>query len=126
MATLTDDQARYFTEANFAVVGIVTPRCEPRTSIVWVDWDGENVVFNTTNPRAKGRHLRDNPKVSVSVWNREDPYSYIEVIGTAMLNEEGAAENIHQLSRKYHGRDFRAPVDRVIVRVRPELVFDHT
>jgi PPOX class probable F420-dependent enzyme len=126
MATLTDEQAGYFTEANFAVVGIVTPRCEPRTSIVWVDWDGENVVFNTTNTRAKGRHLRDNPKVSVSVWNREDPYSYIEVIGTATLNEAGAAENIHHLSRKYEGRDFRAPVDRVIVRVKPELVFDHT
>jgi PPOX class probable F420-dependent enzyme len=126
MATLTPEQARYFEETNFGVVGVVTPRCEPRTSIVWLDWDGENVIFNTTNVRAKGRHLRDNPKVSVSVWNRDDAYSYIEVVGTATLDEEGAVEHIHKLSHKYAGKDFHSPVDRVIVRVRPELVFDHT
>jgi PPOX class probable F420-dependent enzyme len=126
MATLTDDQARYFEETNFAVVGIVTPRGEPRTSIVWIDWDGENVVFNTTNARAKGRHLRTRPKASVTVWKHDDPYSYIEVVGTAVLDEQGAAEHINKLSHKYEGKDFSAPVDRVIVRVKPELVFDHT
>ena len=126
MPTLTGEQIRYFEEPNFAVVGIVTPRNEPRTSIVWVDWDGENVVFNTTTFRAKGRYLKENPKVSVTVWNRDDPYSYIEVVGTAELDEEGAAEHINRLSQKYEGKDFKNPVDRVIVRVRLELVFDHT
>jgi PPOX class probable F420-dependent enzyme len=125
MATLTEDQAQYFLDTNFGVVGIVTPRNEPRTSIVWVDWDGERVLFNTTNARAKGRYLRRNPRVSICVWPRDDPYSYIEVVGTAELDEEGAAEHINELSRKYEGKDFHTPVDRVIVRVRPELVFDH-
>jgi PPOX class probable F420-dependent enzyme len=126
MATLTPEQARYFEDTNFGVVGVVTPRSEPRTSIVWLDWDGENIIFNTTNARAKGRHLRANPKVSVSVWDRDDAYSYIEVVGTATLDEEGAAEHIHKLSHKYAGKDFASPVDRVIVRVKPEFVFDHT
>jgi PPOX class probable F420-dependent enzyme len=125
MATLTDDQAQLFEDTNFAVVGIVTPRNEPRTSIVWVDWDGENVIFNTTNARAKGRYLRVNPKVSVCVWPRADPYSYVEVVGTAVLDEEGANEHISKLSQKYEGKPFHTPVDRVIVRVKPELVFDH-
>jgi PPOX class probable F420-dependent enzyme len=125
MATLTDDQAQLFEDTNFAVVGIVTPRDEPRTSIVWVDWDGENVIFNTTNARAKGRYLRVNPKVSVCVWPRDDPYSYVEVVGTAVLDEEGANEHISKLSQKYEGKPFHTPVDRVIVRVKPELIFDH-
>src|SRR5262245_7531444 len=126
MATLTADQARYFEDANFGVVGVVTPKSEPRTSIVWVDWDGEDVLFNTTNERAKGRYLRENPNVSVSVWKNDDPYSYIEVIGTATLHEDGAVAHINRLSHKYVGKDFHSPVDRVIVRVKPELVFDHT
>jgi PPOX class probable F420-dependent enzyme len=125
MATLTDDQAKLFEDTNFAVVGIVTPRNEPRTSIVWVDWDGESVLFNTTNARAKGRYLRRNPKVSICVWLRDDPYSYVEVVGTAELDEEGAAEHIEKLSQKYEGKPFSRPFDRVIVRVKPELVFDH-
>jgi PPOX class probable F420-dependent enzyme len=125
MATLTDDQAQLFEDTNFAVVGIVTPRNEPRTSIVWVDWDGENVLFNTTNARAKGRYLRVNPKVSICVWPRDDPYSYVEVVGTAVLDEEGANEHISKLSQKYEGKPFHTPVDRVIVRVKPELIFDH-
>ncbi len=126
MPRLTDEQIRYFEEPNFGVVGIVTPKNEPRTSVVWLDWDGENVVFNTTTFRAKGRYIPGNPTVSVCVWNRDDPYSYIEVVGTAELDEEGAAEHIDMLSHKYEGKGFNNPVDRVIVRVRPELVFDHT
>jgi len=43
-----------------------------------------------------------------------------------VLDERGAAEHIHELSRKYTGEDFHSPVDRVIVRVRPQFVLDHT
>jgi PPOX class probable F420-dependent enzyme len=97
----------------------------PQTSVVWIDTDGENVVFNTTNARAKGRNLRSNPEVSVSVWENDDPYSYFEVQGRAELSEEGAAEHINELSHRYEGKDFSSPVDRVIVRVRPDRVLDH-
>jgi PPOX class probable F420-dependent enzyme len=125
MAELTERQLGLLKGRNFAVVATVGEGGRPQTSVVWIDTDGENVVFNTTNARAKGRNLRSNPEVSVSVWENDDPYSYFEVQGRAELSEEGAAEHINELSHRYEGKDFSSPVDRVIVRVRPDRVLDH-
>ena len=97
----------------------------PQTSVVWVDTDGENVVFNTTNKRAKGRNLRANPRVSISVWDNEDPYKYFEVEGPVELDEKGANEHIGELSMRYDGKPFHTPNDRLIVRIKPERVLDH-
>lgn len=110
---------------HFGAVATVRGDGTPQTSIVWVDTDGENVVFNTTNARAKGRNLRDNPRLSISVWDVDDPYKYFEVEGPVELTEDGAAEHIHELSRRYTGEDFARPTDRVIVRVTPERVRDY-
>jgi PPOX class probable F420-dependent enzyme len=125
VAQLTEKQQALLKGKNFGVVATVGGDGRPQTSVVWIDTDGDNVVFNTTNKRAKGRNLRANPIVSVSVWDNEDPYSYFEVQGPAELSEEGAAEHINELSRRYQGEDFHTPVDRVIVRVRPQRVLDH-
>jgi len=118
VATLEDGKA-------YGVVATVGADGRPQTSIVWVDTDGENLVFNTTNARAKARNLRERPWVSVTVWANVDPTSYFEVQGVAELDEEGAADHIEKLSQRYDGHPFDRPVDRVIVRVRPERVFDH-
>ena len=37
----------------------------------------------------------------------------------------GAADHMHELSRKYTGEDWSDVSDRVIVRVRPERVFGY-
>jgi PPOX class probable F420-dependent enzyme len=122
MATLTPKQAQLFLDKNFGVVATVKPDGAPQTSVVWVDWDGENVVFNTKRPRAKGQNLERDARVSITVWDHEDPYRYVEVQGKAVLDDEGAAEHIHKLSRKYRGTDYPEPDGRVLVRVRPQYV----
>jgi PPOX class probable F420-dependent enzyme len=126
MAQLTDDQIALLRSKSFGAVATLKEDGTPQTSIVWLDTDGENVVFNTTNARAKGRHLRRDPRVSVSVFDPESVYDYFEVEGTAELVLEGADEHINELSRKYTGKDFHTPKDRVIVRVTARRIFDYT
>ena len=125
MAELTDTHLELLRGKNFAAVATLKADGTPQTSIVWVDTDGEHVVFNTTNGRAKGRHLRRDPRLSVTVFDSENPYRYFEVEGVAELELEGADEYIHQLSQKYRGKDFHTPVDRVTVKVKPTRVFDY-
>ena len=125
MAALSDQQLALLKGRNFGVVATVDAEGRPQTSVVWVDTDGENVVFNTTNARAKGRNLRHNPRVSITVLDHDDPYRYFEVEGPAELDDDGAVEHIHSLAQRYQGRAFRTPVDRVIVRVKPRRVFDY-
>ena len=124
MAQLTDAQSRMFTEPYYGVVTTVRPDDSPHSTVVWVDYDGEHVVFNTAEGRAKPRHIRANPNVNLTIVDPEDPYRWISVTGRAELSEQGATEHINKLSLKYWGRDYEIPAgqQRLIVRVRPERI----
>ena len=126
MAELTQGQIDLMRSPHgFAAVATIKEDGSPQTSVVWIDTDGEHVIFNTTNARAKGRHLRRDPRVSVTVFDADDPYRYFEVEGVAELELEGAAEHINALSQRYRGEDFAAPTDRVIVKVTPQRIFGY-
>jgi PPOX class probable F420-dependent enzyme len=70
VAELTDAQVALLRDQNFGVVATLKPDGSPQTSVVWIDTDGEHVIFNTRNDRAKGKHLRRDPRVSVTVFER--------------------------------------------------------
>ncbi len=98
----------------------------PHNSVVWVDVDGDDVVFNTAVGRLKERHLRANPTVSISVLDPEDAYHWVSVTGQATITQDGADAMIDHLAKKYLNADSypfrRAGEVRVTVRVRPEHV----
>ena len=122
---LTDAQVQLLREPNFGVVATTRRDGTPQQTVVWVDSDGENVVFNTAEGRAKLPNLRRNPRASMLVLDRDDPWRWIAVTGAVELTEEGAEEHIHMLGKKYRGWD-RYPLKpgerRVIVKIRPERV----
>ena len=64
--------------------------------------------------------MRRDPRVSLSVFDLEDPLKYVEIRGRAEITEDGGRELINELSHKYDGKDFRTEppeVVRVVVRV---------
>jgi len=122
---LTDQQIAFLKEPNYAVVATVDGHGRPRTTVVWVDTDGTDVIFNTTTKRAKARHLAKTPYVSVLVIDRDTPHRWVEFQGPVETTEEGAAEHINMLSNKYYGHDFERLQDRLIVRVHPERVNEY-
>jgi PPOX class probable F420-dependent enzyme len=124
VAGLTDEQARLLQEPNFATVGTLNPDGSLQLSIVWIDWDGEHVLFNTAAGRAKPRNLERDPRVSVLVVDREDGYRWVAVRGTPELTTERADEHIDELARKYTGKGWqpRPGERRLVVRFRPEHV----
>jgi PPOX class probable F420-dependent enzyme len=122
--TLTDEQAQLLLEPNFATVGTVGADGSPQLSIVWVDWDGKGVLFNTAAGRAKPSNLTRDPRVSVLVLDRRDGYRWVAVRGRAELTPDGADEHIDKLARKYTGEGWRKKPgeERLLVRVSPEQV----
>ena len=125
MAALSPAQAQLFLDKNYGIATTLRPDGSPHSTVVWVDWDGENVVFNTAEGRAKPRHLRRDPRAAVTVIDPGDPYRWISVSGTVELTHDGAVEHIDKLALKYRGRTpygLGPGERRVIVRVRPERV----
>jgi PPOX class probable F420-dependent enzyme len=116
-----------FDEPNLAHIATLMPDGSPQSTPVWVERDGNTILFNTARGRAKTRNLERDPRVAVSVHDRNDIYRYVQVRGLAELVDEGAAEQINALSLKYRGRDysdwFQPGMRRVTVRVTPVSVW---
>jgi PPOX class probable F420-dependent enzyme len=123
---LTDDQVALLREKVLAHVATVMPDGSPQVTPVWVDTDGEAVLFNTAKGRLKHRNLSRDPRVAISVTDRNDDYRTVVIRGRAELVDEGADELIDRLAKKYRGLDrypFRQPgEERVTVRVVPETI----
>lgn len=127
MSQLTATQADLFRGKNWGTVVTLRDDGSPHATPVWVDTDGEHVIFNTAIGRAKEQHIRRDPRVSVVVLPAENQQAgYVSVSGTAEIVEEGAYEHIDRMALKYLGQDkypyLQPGEQRVIVKVTPELV----
>lgn len=127
MPKLTEKQAELFRGKNWGTVVTLRADGSPHATPVWIDTDGDNVLFNTSIGRAKERHLRRDPRVSVTVLPAEDQQSgYVSVTGTAEITEDGAKEHIDSLAQKYLGQaeyPYLQPGERrVIVKVKPDKI----
>jgi hypothetical protein len=58
-------QARLLTEPNPAIVTTLRHDGSAHSSLMWVDWDGEYVIVNTTVGRIKEYHLRRDNRITV-------------------------------------------------------------
>jgi PPOX class probable F420-dependent enzyme len=109
----------------FATVATLGVDGAPRTSVVWVMREGDAVVFSTLDVRQKARNLARDPRVSMTVFDPADPYSTVELRGTAELVEDPQRKLSFAVTHKYIGQD--PPDDppgsrRLIVRLLPERV----
>jgi PPOX class probable F420-dependent enzyme len=121
---LSADDVALLEEPQLAHLATVSPAGRPQVTPVWIDTDGEAVLFNTAKGRVKHRNIENNPWVAISVADRNDFYRVLWVRGRAEVIEDGADAHIDKLAKKYLGADtypWRKPDEtRVIVRVVPE------
>ncbi len=126
---LRDRDRRILEAPNFASVATLMPDGSSHVSTIWIDVDGDDLVFNTSEGRVKTVNIRRDPRVSISVFDQNDPYEQVVIRGTVVdLTHDGAEEHIDRLAKKYLGLDaypwLESGEQRVIVRVRPDHVSD--
>ena len=123
MAGLSEELARFFLDANYAAVATVNADGSPQLTVVWVDYDGENVLFNTAAGRSKPRNIERGSLVAVLVFDGTDFNRWVSVTGPAEIEEDAGRAHADKLAQKYAGRErFGGTEQRLIVRVRPDRV----
>lgn len=114
------------TGANFAALTTLFEDGSPQTQVMWVDADDEHVLVNTEVHRAKFRNVQRDPRVTVTIWDRENPYAYVEVRGrvTDTVGGDEARDHIDACAQRYMGKDYPNPIqsERVILRITPDRV----
>lgn len=112
---------------EFATLATMNPNGYPHLSVVWVARDGDDLLISTIKGRRKCLNMERDPRVTVLVYPKDNPYSYVEVRGTATLTEVGGRELIDLLNQQYTGTDRFVADDgtdnvRVVCRITPDKV----
>jgi len=111
---------------NFAAVTTQMPSGRFQTQPIWVTSDDEFLYLNTEVHRVKYRNVVRDPRITVMIWQRENPYGYVEVRGRVVETTTGDAARrmIDELSMKYNGKPYppeQIQSERVILRIAPEV-----
>ena len=111
-------------ERNFAALTTMLPDGHPQTQVMWVDADDQHILINTEVHRQKFRNVERDPRVTVTIWDKEDPYRFVEVRGEVVEKVTGpeARKHIDKLSQKYRGRPYqqsRIRSERAVLRISP-------
>lgn len=124
--TLPESVRNLLADKAYGHVITFNPSGTPQVTMVWMDVDGNQAVYNTAEGRIKVRNLRKDPRIIVSVQNRNEPQSYVCLTGKATLTEAGAEANIDKLAKRFLGLDtypWRAPGEkRILVRIDVEKI----
>ena len=128
MATLPEDAKAFFDATEFVTLGTVQPDGQPQLSVVWVERDGDDLLMSTVKGRQKHRNLVRDPRATVLLYPKDNPYSYVEVRGNVTMTEEGGRELIDRLNQKYMGTprytwDDGTDNVRVVIRLSPTKVY---
>ena len=128
MADLSDKARDLLDRPNLAFLADVMEDGSPHVSPVWIALENGHITFNTAVGRVKERNMRRDPRVAISIADKDDFYAKVDIRGRVveMIEGEEADRQIDQLAKKYLGKDeypWRNPAEtRVKVLVEPVAV----
>jgi len=107
MADVLSEKARaLISRPVLASLATLNPDGSPQITPLWVDLDGDDVVFNTAQGRKKARNLERDSRVAVTVIDPDDQYNVVAFQGTVSdVTTEGADAHIDAMAKKYLGVD---------------------
>ncbi|TNM69639.1 TIGR03618 family F420-dependent PPOX class oxidoreductase [Streptomyces sp. NP160] len=116
-----DEVVRYFTTDAVVHLATVGKDGGPRSVPVWVDADGEQLVFFTEEGSVKDRNLARDPRLAVSVTAPGNPLSFATVRGEVVERLTGgeAMVLVDSVSTTYTGGPYEVRTGFVAFRVRP-------
>jgi PPOX class probable F420-dependent enzyme len=101
VAGLPPDLRDLFERANFVHLATLLPDGSPHSVPVWVAVEDDRVCFFTQEASRKARNVARDPRVALSVVDRENPYRMAQVRGRVVATR--------------HGEDALAVMDRMAI-----------
>jgi PPOX class probable F420-dependent enzyme len=97
----------FLAQPNPAVIATVAPDGSLHTAATWYAWDDGRVLVNMDAGRKRLAHLREDPRVSLTVLGKDDWSRHVSLSGrVASLHPDPEFEGIDRLARHYSGEPF--------------------
>jgi PPOX class probable F420-dependent enzyme len=97
----------------------------PQSSVIFVKYDGDAVLFSTIKGRLKTRNMMRDPRVSLLVLSRTDGH-YAELRGRVEITEDPDKTLAHEMYARYMGGAALPPepeAERLIVRITADKLY---
>src|SRR3954471_1342156 len=93
---------------NPAVITTLRPDGQPVSTATWYLWDDGRILINMDEGRKRLDHLRNDPRVSLTVLDHDDWYTHVTIIGhVAEMREDKDLTDIDRLAQQYTGSSYR-------------------
>ncbi len=127
-ATIPEPVKTFLEKPNFAVLATQSRSGRVQATPVWFMQAGGEILINTSAGRTKLRNMEANPRVTLAIVDRENPYRYVQIQGRVVkFDKENGPRDIDKLSQRYTGKPYTYPgngnpKDRVSIHIAPERV----
>ncbi|BDX31473.1 PPOX class F420-dependent enzyme [Mycobacterium antarcticum] len=104
---LSDGARDMLAKANPAVIATVRSNGQPVSAATWYLLRDDRILVNMDEGRVRLKHMRKEPRVSLTVIDKDDWYTHVTLIGrvTEIYDDDGLAD-IDALSRQYTGKPY--------------------
>ncbi|MFF3443075.1 PPOX class F420-dependent oxidoreductase [Streptosporangium sp. NPDC002721] len=104
---LPEEAVAMLKKPNHAVITTLRPDGQPVSTATWYLWDDGRILVNMDEGRKRLEHLRDDPRVSLTVLDEKDWYTHVSIVGrVAEMREDGDLTDIDRLARQYLGKEY--------------------
>jgi PPOX class probable F420-dependent enzyme len=102
------DLAEFLMRPNPSVVATIRPDGELHTAATWYEWrDDGTVLMNLDGSRRRLQHMRDDPRVSLTVLDDGSWYSHVSLSGRIReIRPDPDLTDVDRISNHYGGRPY--------------------
>ena len=125
---MSPEVAKLIEDKNLAFVATLMKNDSPQITPVWIDLVDGMILVNTAKGRVKQRNVSRDPRVAISIVDRNNPYNMVTIQGHVIeQTTEGADKHIDKMAKKYLGVDkypFAMPgEERILLKIIPKKIF---
>ena len=126
-AKLTPKTIRLIEGKNFGFLATLMRDGSPHVTPVWVDYERDAVLINTSVGQTTQRNMKRDPRVSIVIVDQDNPYDRVIILGRVVAQtQEGAEEHVDKLAEKYTGANKyqrASPTEkRIMIKIQPSRI----
>ncbi|MEV5124562.1 PPOX class F420-dependent oxidoreductase [Streptomyces decoyicus] len=104
---LPDPAVAMLRKPNPAVITTLRSDGQPVSTATWYLWDDGRVLVNMDEGRKRLEHLRNDPRVSLTVLDEGNWYTHLSLIGhVAEIRDDEELADIDRLAQHYMGKPY--------------------
>ncbi|NLU69597.1 PPOX class F420-dependent oxidoreductase [Streptomyces sp. HNM0574] len=104
---LPEAAVRLLSRPNPAVITTLRPDGQPVSTATWYLWEDGRVLLNMDEGRKRLAHVRNDPRVTLTVLDQDSWYTHVSLIGRITeLRPDTGLSDIDRLAHHYLGNPY--------------------